>query len=109
MSYSKLHASLLAATLGLAVIAAPAAADVPPGAGVSYSDLDLSDPAGIEALNRRVQAAANRLCAPQRHGPAPWGPIAFRRCVGEALASARPQVAAAVARASGTQLAGRDR
>jgi len=77
---------LLAAALGLAVSAAPAAyaqvtvqeivvrppAPLPPGAEVkgetvSFADLDLTNPAGAETLIGRLRAAAERVCAPVPH------------------------------------------
>jgi UrcA family protein len=99
--------------MALAICAAsafvmPATASTPPlGTAVSFADLDLGTPAGVAALNRRIDGAANALCRPFRRGPAPWGPINFRRCVNSALASTRPQVAQAIARASRTELADR--
>lgn len=62
----KTRSAILAAALGAALISAtsaPAAADSAKGqASVSYSDLDLSAPAGRAELARRYDQAARDMC-----------------------------------------------
>lgn len=50
-----------AAALTLLSVTAPALAATP-AKRVAYTDLDLSSPAGVEAFNRRVRAAAKSVC-----------------------------------------------
>ncbi|MEZ0241805.1 MAG: UrcA family protein [Sphingomonas sp.] len=49
----------LLSTLALAFVAAPNDA---PGVRVSYADLDLSSPAGVATLDRRLARAVNSVC-----------------------------------------------
>ena len=62
---------------------------------VQYDDLDLSTPAGVKALHRRIEVAANRVC-PDVSGPSPGVQVDLG-CKADALASARAQVPSAVA------------
>jgi UrcA family protein len=48
----------------LALLASPALAEEAPSVRVAYGDLDLSAPAGRQALDRRLRGAANRVCGP---------------------------------------------
>jgi UrcA family protein len=62
---------------------------------VTSRDLDLSSPAGREALDRRVRAAARAVC----RFPVPNGLIPFlysKRCITGAVRDAAPQVAVAI-------------
>ena len=56
--------TLIAATLVIAGFAAiaPAQAEALPEVRVPYSDLNLSNPAGAQAMLRRIKAAASRVC-----------------------------------------------
>lgn len=56
-----IKSAILAAALGAAMFAAPASAESP-GVRVSYADLDLTTPAGVAELEKRVKRAAWRLC-----------------------------------------------
>lgn len=103
---SKLTIRLLAAALTVGTLSSPAFAQNLPTAAIEYSDLDLGSPAGVSALNRRIERAAERLCQGfLAVGPHFWSGINFRNCVRGALASARPQVDQVVARANGTRMA----
>ena len=54
--------ALTAAALAAASFAAPALAGDPASWTVAYGDLNLSSPAGVDAFNRRVRAAAKVVC-----------------------------------------------
>ncbi len=90
-------ASLLLAS-GVAIAQTPALVVEAglPRASVSYADLDLGSEAGRAALNARVKSAASRLCLQSGRQPlAEW--VERKRCFAHAIASAEPQVAAAIA------------
>jgi len=58
-------ATALACTLtGSGLCAATAAADEVDSVTVSYADLDLSKPAGVQMLYQRIKAAAHKVCSP---------------------------------------------
>lgn len=62
---------------------------------VAYRDLDLSTPAGMQALERRVHDAARFVCRLPTHG----GLLPFsysRKCIDGAVRGAAPQVALVV-------------
>ena len=63
-SIGPLSLSLLLGIAPLAVIAGPQRTNAPETVGttVSFADLDLSTPVGIDAAHRRLVAAAQRLC-----------------------------------------------
>ena len=76
---------------------------------VPIGDLDLATSAGSERLQRRLRGAATEIC-----GAVPILPLAFKAsaqlCHAEVLASAKEQVALAMARAqTHVQLARRSR
>ncbi len=48
--------------LGVALMAGPALAATPDTVKVSYADLDLHSRAGVARLDRRLEAAINRVC-----------------------------------------------
>jgi len=50
------------ASLSVGLAAGQALADAGPSAQVSYADLNLTKPAGAEALYPRIQAAARAVC-----------------------------------------------
>lgn len=54
---------VLPVALLVAAVAAPATAS-PRSIAVSYADLDLSRPAGVAALDRRLARAADAVCGP---------------------------------------------
>jgi UrcA family protein len=101
--------------LALSALATAASAQAPltvaaaPSARVSYAELNLASAAGRATLDARVRSAARRLCLP--HGTSDLvREAAGRACLVEAIASARPQVARALAEsASGSRLAAADR
>lgn len=65
---------------------------------VQYDDLDLSTPAGLKALNRRIVRAADRACL-EASAPAP-GEQADSPCIADAIASAHSQISRAIAEQS---------
>lgn len=71
---------------------------------VSYSDLDLAAPAGKAALYDRVGFAIGDVCTEANHFDN--GSFAFKsglkQCSNVAWSDARPQIARAVERATGT-------
>jgi UrcA family protein len=96
---------LLGIGMSLLAVAAPAAA-TPPGIAVSFADLDLGTPAGLERLDRRIRAAAERVCA--EPGVRPLRETTARRhCVTAAVDQSRPQVEQAIAHRRGTAFASR--
>ena len=58
---------------------------------VRYDDLNLSAPAGVDTLKRRVSKAAAQVCADQ-YGSDPLGRILWRGCVRRATDNALAQV-----------------
>jgi UrcA family protein len=63
---------------------------------VPYSDADLSTPAALKALHRRIDLTANQVCL-DVSGPAPGGQV-DAGCRAEAVANARSQIEHAIAR-----------
>jgi UrcA family protein len=56
---------------------------------ISYSDLDLTQKSDVEKLEKRVQAAAEEVCEPNRYV------VTYaidRRCVTETMAEAKAQI-----------------
>jgi UrcA family protein len=88
------HRPLLLPVFATALLAAAqASADRSPGAKVSYADLDLSKPAGAEALYHRIQAAARSACHRGRVDPRDIERFKlYRRCYGESVDTAVKQV-----------------
>jgi UrcA family protein len=62
---------------------------------VRYDDLDLSTPAGMKALHRRIDLAANQVCRDPT-GPSPAFAVHFI-CKADAARSARHQIKSTVA------------
>jgi len=62
---------------------------------VRYDDLDLSSPAGMKTLQRRIERAANGVC-PDASGPSPGVQVDLG-CRADALVAARSQVPQAIA------------
>ncbi|MEM6909637.1 MAG: UrcA family protein [Pseudomonadota bacterium] len=89
-----------AATLALAVTAAPALAgpDNEPQMRVNYADLDLTSKEGQAALERRVESAAKTVCkSTVINTGSRIRSRASRECLAKARLSAKRQVAAAIA------------
>lgn len=85
---------MIFAAAGLAVSSAPAMAG---GISVKYDDLNLASPAGQEALDKRIEVAARKVCGADT--PTTGTRLQSseaRRCVVEAKRSATQQVAAVV-------------
>jgi UrcA family protein len=96
-----LAAAAVAATLLNLGAVAPAFAQSPETVAVSYADLNLANPVGREALDRRIADAASELCGafnPVELGRAAAG----RACLSETIASVQPQRDAALAHRYGT-------
>jgi UrcA family protein len=58
----KTFVTIAAAALTALTVTAPAHAAEASAKRVAFADLDLSSPAGVETLNRRVRAAAKSVC-----------------------------------------------
>lgn len=95
----RIFACAAVAAAAVATSPAAAAAASPAAAAsekVSYADIDLSTSAGRGELDRRISAAASRLCLQDAQAsPAPG--YIDRKCYGTAMAGAQAQVDRAVA------------
>jgi UrcA family protein len=91
--------AILAATLS----AAPAAAQQPVSAdrtlAVRHADLDLTSPAGVAALDRRISAAVRLACGAASDADL-HGKNRVQQCRADTLAGIAPQRAQAIARQS---------
>jgi len=93
-------------TIGMAVCAglclvgatAPAAAATVRSMAVSYADLDLARAAGRATLARRIDAAAQAVCASSNIGPA--AALDEAQCIRGAVIAARAKVAVPVTAAA---------
>jgi UrcA family protein len=85
-------AFLASAVLALQATAA-AATDVgaPPSERVTVADLNLDAPAGLAALDRRIDAAAKRVCATGGTVWLLWERAARQDCVAAAVSDAHSQ------------------
>jgi UrcA family protein len=92
------------ALLAFAVPAIAETARVP----VSYSGLDLTTPAGVAALDARIENAVQEICG-QPFPASLQSRFAIRRCQDEARASVQSQRSSALAQAQsrGVQMASR--
>lgn len=91
---SKFNLAIAAAVLAAAV---PAAAQDVRTRSVSYSDLNLTTPAGVERLDGRVRRAVETMCG-QPHSTDLTGQSEMRRCrvsAWESYATQRPVLIAA--------------
>lgn len=83
-----------------AFAAAPASAQQPVQGEylvfVPYGDLDLASAGGTETLDRRLKAAANKVCGVTQ-APGLVEHFAVRSCRADVLNAARPQVSKAMA------------
>jgi len=68
-------------------LAASQAATDSPTIRISYQDLNLATPAGVEALYRRVLQAASGYCEATRALTGTRVSVAFNRCVKDAVAT----------------------
>ena len=87
---------LSALALGSAVVAVPAAAQG--SVDVSYTDLDLTEPAARLALERRLNGAVRTICGSPVRGIKKL--MEYRTCRASAHASYKRQVKAALDRAN---------
>ena len=95
--------SLAAAAITFAAAPAPAQT-APSQVVVSYADLDLSTPAGVRKLDRRLRSAVEIACGPISSAD-PAGKNRVRDCRAETLAVARAQRDTAIADANaGSQI-----
>lgn len=98
----RILSSVAALTLALATVGATLSITAHAGTvskSVSYADLNLSTPAGIEKLEGRVNGAIRAICGSMPHNLGEnrlW-----KRCVAEARQSAAPQMLAAISSARG--------
>lgn len=90
-------ASCLAMTIASTTVSSGCLAQPNGGATtlVHYDDLDLSTPAGLKALDRRIRHAADKVCL-EASGPAPGQQVDLP-CVADAVASAYAQLPQAIA------------
>lgn len=85
-------AAVAAATLMTGAAVSPAMAQTPESVTVGFGDLNLANPAGREALDRRIDSAARQICG--EYAPLELKMIALgRACRAEVLADARAQLA----------------
>lgn len=104
MSFNLARAAAIGAAL---VLAAPASADGTKSVQVSYADLNLSNAAGREALDRRVARTADRICGVEPGRDVKMQALA-KHCARNARESARPAIELAHRNAANRQLAARD-
>lgn len=96
-------AAFAAVAAGLAAV--PAAAETPDEVSVtvSYADLDVTHPAGAEALDKRIGAAVDKVCAkPELRDLKAM--TAFEECKAAALTDAMDQLSS-VGASDGIELA----
>ena len=79
------------AALSLAFITTPASAETR-SISVQYADLDLDSPAGLAALESRIQAAAQRICGRAQVRNVHDG-ADQQRCIRETQASVSVEIA----------------
>lgn len=86
---------ILTASIALAAAVPATAADRDATAEVRIDDLDLASPTDQQRLDRRLSAAARRLCVGNARGVAAMQ--REQRCMALALESAAPQAERAIA------------
>jgi UrcA family protein len=97
-------AALIAGAANLGLAAGPALAQGQETITVSYADLNLANPAGRDAFDRRIAGAVSRLCGdfnPVELGRAAAG----RACFADTLAAVQPQRDAAIGRTGTVEVA----
>ena len=109
LKFAALAAVMAAAVTGATLVAASPAfgADLvvnAPSARVSYADLDLASRAGVQKLERRVDAAAERLCV-GIGVEALADRLAGAKCRDATIAAAAPQIRHAVEKFATAQAA----
>ena len=78
-----------AALLGLTLTISASAADhEQPSRPVSYAGLDLNNPSDVATFNRRLTAAAEKVCRPETESVALRIRRVGERCMAEAIARA---------------------
>ncbi|KPP94442.1 UrcA family protein [Erythrobacter sp. HL-111] len=97
--------ALAAAIAGAATLPAAAQAAEPATAKVALADLDLTTKAGRDALDRRIDRAARKVCGgqPDLRNLGAFG--AFRKCVDTARAGTEEQVRVALDAANARRVA----
>lgn len=83
----KLFPALIASIASALPLAASPAATDAPAIRITYQDLNLATPAGVEALYRRVQQAASEYCESTRALTGTRVSVAFSRCMKDAVAT----------------------
>jgi len=89
-------AALAAAYVNTSAAISPAAAHGADGVAISYADLNLANPAGRAALDRRIAAAARQVCGQFLITELKWAEMS-RACRVEVIASAQAPGAARLA------------
>lgn len=91
--------------LGVAAVLAAtgAAAEHQPYRSVGFSDLNLQTPTGVATLERRIERAAQALCAVNVAPNSAWLDDARDLCIAETMAATRSGIELAV-RAQRTQM-----
>lgn len=94
---------IVALVIPLLVVGAPALAEdqVPLSVTVGYTDLDLTSPAGVSRLDRRLDNAIEQVCGDHRGILALTERLAIGACARETMADVAPQRQAAIDRANG--------
>ena len=83
--------TVLAAAFAVSLSAPAVAADEPVSVTVAFADLDVADPAGADALTRRIDAAVDRVCSrPDMRNLKAM--VAWEECKADALAGAMEQL-----------------
>lgn len=65
LSFTTIFGILLVVAVGTTVATSAKAAEIRTSAVISHRDLDLSNPADVALLKRRVDRAARRICTPE--------------------------------------------
>lgn len=92
----RLLSGLVLATVATLGFTAPVNAE-PRTARVSLAGIDLTDPAGVAHLHRKVSRAVREVCGPEHGNLDIIRAMATRRCQKEAMNSARRQMVTAIA------------
>jgi UrcA family protein len=105
LSMTRKHISVAVASV---IFLAPSVVQAYPVEGrtaeVSYTDLDLTSPVGVQQLDRRIRAAATRVCGP-RGSRGVEDRLLFDACYKEALADGRVKMDLALGKTANARLA----
>jgi UrcA family protein len=102
--------TVMAATLLLALSTPAWAQDVERRTvRVSYADLDISQAAGRQALEQRIERAVTRICADRTQLDLSVRSQIARKCRADAIAGVQPQLAALYSRRDVIQASAEDR